>query len=162
MKKMKMLALFGIAGLLFQVASVQAAELYSGYGCGITTGGAATCPTIQSMPAVPLNKYLENNGFKPNDIKQIVPVPPAQPVITGGAASISGVTLKEYTRDNGFNPDKIKQYVPVPPVKPCPTGCAAPCPIIMQPIITPAPQIKITPAPTGGAASQGKYVKGYW
>jgi len=165
-----MLAIFGLLGLLFQIGSVQAEPLmtYSGLGCS-TGGAAAVCPVepcqtgaAVSIPAVPLNKFLENNGFKPNDIKQVVPVPPAQPVLTGGAASISAVPLKDYAKDNGFKPDKIKQYVPVPPVKPCPTGCAAPCPVIMQPIITPAPQVIVKPSTTGGAAPQSKYVKGYW
>ncbi|MDD3013882.1 MAG: hypothetical protein PHC34_09295 [Candidatus Gastranaerophilales bacterium] len=168
MKKMKMLAIFSVLGLLFQIGSVQAVEIYSGY--GLSTGGAAVCPVescpacpVVTIPAVPLNKYLENNGFKPNDIKQVVPVPPAQPVMTGGAASISAVPLKDYAKDNGFKPDKIKQYVPVPPAKPCPTGCVTPvAPVIMQPILTPAPQVIVKPCPTGGAAPQSKYVKGYW
>lgn len=163
---MKMLAVLFMLGLLLQVGTVQAANLP---GCG--TGAAAavspttTCPTgvTNSIPAVQLDKYLKDNAFKPNNIEQVVPVPPAQPVQTGGVASIPAVKLKDYKKDNEFKADKIKQYVPVPPAQTSTTGAAATpsCPVI-QPIITPAPQVKIMPGPTGGAAPQGKTIKGLW
>jgi|GEM_PF-3270462 len=171
---MRILAVFSVIGLLAQIGIAQAADNTMCNPQPCPSGGAAAvcpekpcCPTgaASSIPAVPLDKYLRDNCFKPDNIEQVVPVPSAKSVQTGGAASISAVRLKDYQKDNCFNADKIKQYVPVPTAQTCPTGGAAPTkPIIMQPIITPSPKIDIQmpKGTTGGAAPTNKTIKGMW
>lgn len=133
--------------------------------CPIVTPSACPTGAAASIPAVPLDKYLKNNGFKAGDIEQIMPLPPCQSVQTGGAASIPAVTLKDYVKDNGYNPNKIKQYVPVPALPQCPaTPSVTPtCPIFVQPVVTPAPVVVPQAKPvTGGAAPVKKPVRGLW